>query len=280
MADNELGRYLRARREAVSPADLGLPPGPRRRTPGLRRAELAILAGVSVEYLTRLEQGRDTHPSAQVLGALADALRLPVEERDQLRLLAKPKDRPLCTARPPGREVRPSIRALVDRFDQTPAYVANRLGEILAHTPGFSRLADSSGLLDGDPPSLPRYVFTNPRARTLFPDWDRVAGELVSALWIEACREDPATLGLVDQLTVLGGAAFADRIATPPSAPRRTGTRRYAHPDAGELRLDYETLDLPDAGDQTLVVLLPADDASAAALDRLSGLRPGALRAV
>ncbi|MBI0384744.1 helix-turn-helix transcriptional regulator, partial [Streptomyces albiflaviniger] len=89
MSDNELGLFLRSRREAVAPADVGLPTGPRRRTPGLRRAELATLAGVSVEYVTRLEQGRDRRPSAPVLSALADALRLTASERVHLHRLSK-----------------------------------------------------------------------------------------------------------------------------------------------------------------------------------------------
>ncbi|MCF6526557.1 helix-turn-helix domain-containing protein, partial [Streptomyces sp. JJ36] len=151
MSDNELGRYLRARREAVTPADVGLPPGTRRRTPGLRRAELATLAGVSVEYLTRLEQGRDRHPSAQVLGALADALRLPSAERVRLRQVAKAvggHPGPCPAAEPPARAVRPTVRALLERLEPTPAVLLNRLSEVLAHTTGYARLVAPLGVLD------------------------------------------------------------------------------------------------------------------------------------
>jgi transcriptional regulator with XRE-family HTH domain len=110
--DGELGAFLRSRREAVNPADVGLPVGPRRRTPGLRRAELATLAGVSIDYLIRLEQGRDTHPSAQVLAALGEALRLGEDDLEHLRVLAViSHGTDLCpAARAAARTVRPGVR--------------------------------------------------------------------------------------------------------------------------------------------------------------------------
>src|SRR5215470_5991856 len=117
MGETELGAFLRARREAVPPAAVGLPHGTRRRTPGLRRAELATISGISVDYLTRLEQGRDRNPSPQVLGALADALRLSMAERIHLRNLAKAASGAdtLCPGRlPPERDVRPTMRALLE----------------------------------------------------------------------------------------------------------------------------------------------------------------------
>ncbi|CAN5779939.1 hypothetical protein BH23ACT8_BH23ACT8_07940 [soil metagenome] len=119
MSDNELGAFLRTRREAITPAEVGLPKSARRRTPGLRRAELATLAGVSVEYLTRLEQGRDRHPSAQVLVALADALRLSPDEGILPRRAAKAAAGDICPgAEPPARSVRPTVRALLDRLTE------------------------------------------------------------------------------------------------------------------------------------------------------------------
>ncbi|GGO64044.1 helix-turn-helix domain-containing protein [Nonomuraea cavernae] len=282
MTINELGAYLRARREAVTPADVGLPAGARRRTPGLRRSELATLAGVSVEYLARLEQGRDRHPSVQVLGALADVLRLDPEERIHLRRLSKGADGGvLCPAGvPPARSVRPTVRALLDRLEPAPALLLNRLGEVLARTSGYERLAAPLGLLDGDPPSLVRFVFTDSRARAVYPDWERVADELVAVLKLESSRDDPHVSHLADELTVVAGAPFADRLAAPAGPPSPTGVERLTHPEAGELRLAYETLELPVKDGQRLVVYLPADDATALALDRLSGRRPGGLRAV
>lgn len=189
MSDNELAAFLRGRREAITPAEVGLPTGPRRRAPGLRRAELATLAGISVEYLTRLEQGRDRNPSPQVLGALADALRLRVPDRILLRRLAKESgdDKALCSAaNPPVRTVRPTVRALLDRLEPTPAVLLNWLGDIVAYTSGYERFARPLGLLDGDPPNVMRYLFTDARARAVYPGWERLADEQVAHLRHEA----------------------------------------------------------------------------------------------
>jgi transcriptional regulator with XRE-family HTH domain len=280
MSESELGAFLRSRREAITPAEVGLPTGTRRRTPGLRRAELATLAGVSIDYLTRLEQGRDHHPSPQILGALADALRLFGQERIHLHILAKASGDPgfPCAAvDPPARSVRPTVQALLDRLDPAPAYVANRLGDVIAFTSGYQRLAGPIGLLDGDRPNLVRFVFTDPRARDAYPDWDRVAGERAASLPIATRRLDPHLADLIDELTVSAGAVFAGRLKAA-NLPQRTGAERLAHPVAGELRLSYERLELADPDEQHLVVYLPADDASSAALDHLTGRQPGALR--
>ena len=282
MTDSALSAFLRGRREAVTPAEVGLPTGSRRRTPGLRRSELATLAGISVEYLTRLEQGRDRHPSAQILGALADALRLSGPERMHLVMLAKAtgdSGLPCGAHEPPARSVRPTVRALLDRLEPAPAYVANRLGDVLAYTTGYESLAGPTGLLDGERPNLVRYVFTDPRARTAYPEWDRVASERAASLPLVTRHADPHLAALVDELTVTAGAAFTDRLRAAGPAPR-TGVERLAHPAVGELRLAYESLELPDADDQRLIVHLPADEASSAALDRLAGRRPGGLRPV
>jgi transcriptional regulator with XRE-family HTH domain len=282
VSDNELGAFLRSRREAVSPAEAGLPIGPRRRTPGLRRSELATLAGVSVEYVTRLEQGRDRNPSPQVLGALADALHLTVRDRILLRRLAKEagSDVVFCAqAVPPTRTVRTGLHAMLDRLEPTPAVLLNWIGDILAYTAGYERLARPLGLLDARRPNMLRYVFTDERARTAFPDWDRLADEQVAHLRHEAAVQDPYVAALADELTVTAGAPFSDRLAAVPAMPRRTGADLVVHPEAGTLRLAYETLALPDDG-QRMVVHLPADDATATALDRLNGRQPGALRAV
>jgi transcriptional regulator with XRE-family HTH domain len=282
VSDNELGMFLRLRREAVTPAEVGLPTGARRRTPGLRRAELATLAGVSVEYVTRLEQGRDRRPSAQVISALADTLRLTPAERVHLHRLTKGAEPGYSCmgGAGPARTVRPTVRALLDRLEPAPAVLLNRLSEILAHTAGYERLAGPIGLLDGNPPNVTRFVFTDPRARTAYPDWALVADEQVAALKQGPFRADPHIAGLADELTVTTGDAFTGRVASLPGLPRSTGVTRLHHPEVGELRLAYETLELPADHDQRLIVHLPADDATSAALDRLTGRHPGALRAV
>ncbi|MGW0839929.1 helix-turn-helix domain-containing protein [Streptomyces sp. NPDC002787] len=281
MSDNELAAFLRGRREAITPAEVGLPTGPRR-APGLRRAELATLAGITVEHLTRLEQGRDRDPSPQVLGALGDALRLPVPDRILLRRLAKDSGDDKTTgaaSTPPVRTVRPTVRALLDRLEPTPAVLLNWLGDIVAHTSGYERFARPLGLLDGDPPNVVRYLFTDERARTVYPDWERLADEQVAHLRHEASQHDPYVAALADELTVIAGARFTLRLRAVPAMPLRHGTDLVEHPEAGRLRLSYETLALPDDG-QRLTVHLPADEATATALDRLNGRIPGALRAV
>ncbi|MEV3857816.1 helix-turn-helix transcriptional regulator [Streptomyces sp. NPDC050095] len=283
MTDNELGAFLRTRREAVAPADVGLPTGPRRRTPGLRRSELATLAGISVEYLTRLEQGRDRNPSASVLGALADALRFDTDERMLLRRLSKASgaDAVFCSgATAPSDSVRPTVQALLRRLEPTPAVLVNWVGDILAHTEGYARFAAPLGILDAERPNVVRYLFTDERARAVYPDWDAVADDQVARFRQGAPLPDPHVAALVDELTVTAGAPFAERMAAAPTLPRRRGHDLVAHPEVGPLRLAHEALSLPDADAQTILVHLPADDATAAALDRLNGRKPGALRAV
>lgn len=281
MSDNGLGEFLRDRREALAPERVGLPVGPRRRTPGLRRAELATVSGVSVDYLTRLEQGRDRNPSPQVLVALADALRLSVGERVQLRNLSKAASGvgALCPQQPPEREVRPTMVSLLERLEPTPAVLFNRVGETLAYTTAYARLAGPVGLLDegGEPVNRLWFVFADDRARQVYPDWDRVADDRIAELRAESALDDPFLAHLVEELEVVGGSPFTDRLAAPLVAPRRTGVERLVHPDTGELRLSYESL---DAEGQRLVVYLPCDEETSAALDRLTLRGPGSLRAV
>lgn len=278
----ELGAFLRSRREAVSPTDVGLPVGHRRRTPGLRRAELATLAGISVDYLIRLEQGRDRRPSAQVLASLADALRLDEDERNVLRRFSiHSTGAELCPAvTPPARTVRPAVRAILDQLEPAPAFVLNKLTDLLAWTDGYARLAGPVGILDGDEPNLVRFTFDDARARTAYPDWDAIADEQVANLRDALRADDPHAMALVEELTAAGGGGFTDRWAARPVLHKRTGVKRIVHPTVGELRVVFETLQLPDADDQRLVVYLPADHATSSAFDRLTGRRPGALRAV
>ncbi|GIH74033.1 helix-turn-helix transcriptional regulator [Planobispora longispora] len=275
---NELGAFLRSRREAVVPAAVGLPGGSRRRTPGLRRAELATLAGVSVEYLTRLEQGRDRRPSGEILAALADALGLSPDERIHLHRLVKATTGGACqNVAPPARTVRPTVRALLDRLEPAPALVVNQLGELLAFTAGYGRLAGPLGLLEAAPPGLPnltRFVFTDARAREAFPDWDRVADERAADLRAAASLGDFHAAVLAEELTAAAGSPFSGRFAVQGALPGRTGVERWAHPLAGELLLAYESLEVSGAGEQRLIVYLPADGATETALDLLNRRLP------
>ena len=280
MIDGELGAFLRSRREALRPGQVGLPEGTRRRTPGLRRAELATLAQVSVEYLTRLEQGRDTRPSPEILAALADALRLGDADRQHLQELASVDHRrQLCAGGPAvSRTVRPEVRTLLEALRDRPAYLLNRLGDVLAWNDTFDRLARPLGLLDADHPNLVWFVFTDERARQYFPDWAELADQQVTELH-GLRRGDPATDAFAERLGRTVGTPFTSRWLRRPVAVRSTGRRWLRHPEVGPLRLAYETLEVAD-DQQRLVVQLPADAASTEALDRLLGRRPGGLRSV
>lgn len=280
MVEGELGAFLRSRREATSPESVGLPAGSRRRTPGLRRAELATLAGVSVDYLIRIEQGRDTNPSPQVLGALAGVLGLSEDEMTHLRHLVVAGQGPeLCPGlRPAAQEVRPTVRTLLDRMEPTPAVVLNHLSDLLAWTDGYAALAGPLGILEATRPNLVAYTFTDERARRAYPDWDDVALQMAASLHAEQRAPGDDARTFADHLRAEAG--FEERWEACAVAPLRTGIQAIDHPDVGVLRLAFEVLDLPDADRQRLVAYLPADEATATGLDRLAGRSPGRLRAV
>ena len=257
MADNALGRFLRARRDATAPASVGLPTGPRRRAPGLRRGELAERAGISVEYLTRLERGSDRYPSGQVLGSLADALALTADERVHLYRLIKADSGAQCQAASAVPELRPTVRALLDRLGATPAYVTDPAGDVLACTDGFRSLAGPVGLLDDERPNLARYVFADPRSRTTFPDWQEIAAERAAAVRAAADLGDLAAGALAVELSITAGTEFGDRYAAAAALPAQTGVERWSVP-SGTQRLAYETLALPGVDEHRIVVYLPA----------------------
>ena len=268
MGVTTVGEFLRARREQLQPGDVGLPDNGRRRTPGLRREEVATLAGVSIDYLVRLEQGRDTRPSASVIAALADALRLDDEQRRQFSTLAMiSQSAELCpTARPIARSVAPTVAALLERLDTTPAFVASPANDLLAWNTAWERLVRPLGMLDGPSPNLARHVFLNPGARTIYSDWRAAADQQVSRLRAASDRwgDDEDFAALMDELRDAPG--FAERWAGFAATERRRGAMRIAHSDLGRLRFDYEVLLLPDDVDeQRLVTWLPADDATARA---------------
>lgn len=166
---------------------------------------------------------------------LADALQLPVTERILLRRLVKEAghDAVFCTSVvEPTRTVRPSVRAMLDRLEPTPAVLLNWIGDILAYTSGYRRFAGPLGVLDGKQPNILRYVFTDERARAAYSNWDQVADVQVAHLRHEASLQDPHVAAVADELTVTAGAPFADRLAAVPAMPRRAGTDLVAHPEA------------------------------------------------
>jgi transcriptional regulator with XRE-family HTH domain len=268
-----VAEFLRARRDQLRPGDVGLPDSGRRRTPGLRREEVATLAGVSIDYLVRLEQGRDTKPSPSVLAALADALRLDDDERRQLYTLAMvSQSAELCPGpRPLAREVPPTVKALLEGLNPTSAFVAGPANDVLAWNHSWELLVRPLGMLDDAAPNLARHVFVHPQARTVYPDWVAAADEQVSRLRAATGRwgEDAEFAALINELRAVP--EFAERWSLLAATERRRGTRTIVHRDLGRLRLNYEVLLLPDDVDeQRLITWLPADETTATALARLT----------
>jgi transcriptional regulator with XRE-family HTH domain len=264
-----VAEFLRARRDQLQPADVGLSDNGRRRTPGLRREEVATLAGVSIDYLVRLEQGRDTKPSPSVIAALADALLLDDDQRRQLYLLAMvSQSGELCPkARPLARQAAPTVMALLEGLNPTPAFVAGPANDVLAWNDAWEQLVRPLGILEGARPNLARHVFLHPQARTVYPDWIVAADEQISRLRAASGRwgDDTDFKALMDDLRT--NPEFNERWSLFATTEKRRGAARIAHPDLGQLHLNYEVLLLADALDeQRLIAWLPADDATAAAL--------------
>ncbi|MEV2212874.1 helix-turn-helix transcriptional regulator [Streptomyces sp. NPDC050997] len=250
----ELSEFLRTRRARLKPTDVGLPDfGRRRRVPGLRREELAQLAGVSVAYYTRLEQGNGRNVSAEVLDAIARALRLTDAEHAHLTHLAKPKQH---KKKPPARaqQVRGTLRTLLDSMDGVPAYIAGRRSDILA----WNRMAAA---VFGDWAELPaaernwaRLVFLRPEYRDLFVDWEQKAIDIVCVLRMDAgCHpDDPRLSALVGELSVKSE-EFRRLWATHDVKEKSHGLKRLRHPLVGHLDLSFEGFHLVDDQEQSLV---------------------------
>ncbi|MFE9426609.1 helix-turn-helix transcriptional regulator [Kitasatospora sp. NPDC006697] len=255
--ENTLGEFLRSRRARIQPAEVGLPAYGRRRVPGLRREEVAQLAGVSVDYYVRLEQGRGQHVSAAVLDAVARVLRLDPVEHDHLRLLAHPPrpDGPAALGAGGGavQTVRPGLRRLLDRMADVPAFVLGRRMDVLA----WNALGDAVGGFSAMAPgrcNAAWQTFTDPAARELYPDWAHVAEETVGYLRLDAGRHpnDPVLSRMVAELSQLRP-EFAKLWAAQEVHDKTWGSKRLDHPVAGELEFAYETLQLPGDRDQLLV---------------------------
>lgn len=272
-----LGDFIRAKRDDTQPADLGIVEYGRRRAPGLRRSDLAARSRISVEYLTRIEQGRDRNPTGPVINAIADALRLDARERRHMAYLAKITGG-ACAAHTeperPTREVRPSVRRILDLIEPGVATLTNRLGDILAYTHGFQAIMGPTGVLDAEEPNLTRYVFTDHRARGTFPDWVRVADEQAFNLWLGPSAG--ASEWFKTELAPSAGPEFTSRLdqhLPPDNAPVRIRVR------GEDFRFDRETLELPDPDAQQIIVFLPADQHTTRAISRLRSDGPN-LRAI
>ncbi|MFF4017483.1 helix-turn-helix transcriptional regulator [Streptomyces sp. NPDC001843] len=251
----ELSEFLRTRRARLKPQDVGLPDlGRHRRVPGLRREELAQLAGVSVAYYTRLEQGNGQNVSAEVLDSIARALRLTDAEQAHLTRLAKGKQhKKKPSARP--QQVRASIGQLLETMDAVPAYVVGRRSEILA----WNRMAAA---VFGDWSELPaaernwaRLVFLRPEYQDLYEDWEQKAIDIVCALRMDAgCYpDDPRLSALVGELSVKSE-DFRRLWATHDVKEKSHGVKRLRHPLVGALSLNFESFRMTDDADQSLIV--------------------------
>ncbi|HXZ64334.1 MAG TPA: helix-turn-helix domain-containing protein [Streptosporangiaceae bacterium] len=270
----DLAAFLRARRGRLRPAQVGLPASGRRRTPGLRRQEVAQVAAMSVDYYIRLEQARGPRPSRQVLAALARALLLTADEREYLYRLAGETPPP---APAPVREISPGIRSLLDSMPDTPAYVVDAKYDILAWNQVATHfIGDLSGFPDADR-NMVRWLFGTAAAALPWPDEDaeRFARSTVAELRA-ACARYPADRGIADLVTELLGtsSAFADMWAAQEVGSRRPLRKRLVHPMAGPLAFECQILHVGDTGQRLIAYCAAPGSATQVAFRRLAALRP------
>lgn len=283
----ELGNFLRTLRARLRPEDVGLVSyGARRRVPGLRREELAQLAGVSVAYYTRLEQGQSHNASEGVLDALARALRLSTDERAHLRALARPVR---GVRRPPVRhdKVRPGVARLLAAATDIPAVALGPRFEVLAWNPlGHALLA---GHLDPDSPSRPqdrpntqRLLFLDPHTRELYPDREQETRRAVSALRVAAGQrpDDQQLAELIGELS-MKSTEFSALWSRHTVKNCTYGTKRFHHPLVGALELDFEMMQTPDgSGQGVLMFTAQPGSPSEAALHLLGAEHAPGIRAL
>ncbi|MEU4475048.1 helix-turn-helix transcriptional regulator [Micromonospora sp. NPDC023888] len=267
MDRRELAVFLRSRRERITPAEVGLPAGPRRRTPGLRREEVAQLAFISTEYYTRLEQGRAPRPSREVLAGVVRALRLSNAERAHLHHLAGATPGP-----PPGpaREVRRSVLDLLQRLPQAAAIVTSAAYEVLAWNDLAAALMEDFSVLPRRDRNLVRQVFLGPfpQGRRLYgvSDADAFARTAVRRLRATAARypDDPEVRRLVRDL-LAGSEDFGRLWAAHDVDAERTLCKTFQHPLVGPVTVNCDVLDISDQDQQVVIYTAvpgsPSDEA-------------------
>lgn len=269
---SEIKEFLASRRARVTPQQAGIAVyGRNRRVKGLRREEVALLAGVSVDYYVRLERGNLRGVSEQVLDALARALQLDEAERAHLFDLARAASTGLVARRRAGgQRVRPSIQRILDVV-AAPAWVRNARHDLLAaNRLGYALYAE---LLSDpiSPPNNARYVFLNPRSKEFFVDWERAADDIVAMLRSEAGRNpyDKALTDLIGELSTRSE-TFRTRWAAHDVRFHRTGRKQLHHPVVGDLDLSFEAMELPGEGLTMLVYTAEPSSSSQEALDLLA----------
>ncbi|MDN3057362.1 helix-turn-helix transcriptional regulator [Streptomyces hygroscopicus] len=257
--NTELSEFLRTRRARLSPGEAGVSVSndSPRRVPGLRREELAQLAGVSTDYYTRLEQGRHLNVSEAVLDAVARALQLDDTERAYLFELARPRPRRTVRRRPPRpQRVRPGVHALLRTLDGvSPAFVLGRRGDVLAANRLARALIIDFEALPYHERNMARFMFLDEAARELWPEWETVAAEMVASLRLEAGRhpDDPRLTELVGELTIKSQ-EFRKWWADHNVREKTHGVKLYHHPVVGDMTLAYENVTVPGDPDQALCI--------------------------
>jgi transcriptional regulator with XRE-family HTH domain len=245
----EIREFLTTRRARITPEQAGLPAyGGNRRVTGLRREEVAMLAGVSADYYTRLERGSLVGASDSVLDALARALQLDDAERDHLFDLARSDNAARTTRRAPSarRRLKPVIQQVLDAITEAAADVRNERGDIVASNKLALALYSEIHAETVRPPNVPRYTFLNPSARDFFVDWDRAATDVVAVLRAAVGRNpyDKSLSDLVGELSTRSD-EFRIRWAAHNVRRHTTGTKRMRHHVIGEIELNYQSLELP-----------------------------------
>ena len=277
MDKQELGAFLRSRRERLLPQDAGLPAGPRRRTPGLRREEVAVLAHISTEYYVRLEQGRAPRPSAEVLAGIAGALRLTDAESDHLHLLAGTA--PSRNGRH-RRDVRPSIVALLERLPLTAGFVTSAAFEVLAWNDLAAALMENFAELEPADRNLARRAFLGRPHLFGVSDGSEFRIHVVTGLRQALARypSDPAVIDLVGELRA-GSAEFARLWGRHDVQAAPMITKTFRHPVVGEITVDCDSMALTDRDQNLVLYTAPVGSRSAEALALLNVLGPDAVRA-
>lgn len=251
----EISEFLRTRRDRVTPEQAGIIGGGRRRVSGLRREEVAMLAGMSSDYYSKMERGHLAGVSAEVLDALARALQLDDAETEHLHDLARAANPSPVRRKPKVADpsVRPSLQRFLDTITGTPTWVRNRQMDIVA-TNALGRALLAPVLDDrASRGNNALYTFFNPGARIYYPEWDQGASSIVATLRSEAGRHphDKALTGLIGEL-VTRSDDFRLRWASHDVRYHRTGVKRIHHPEVGDLEFTYEAFDLPDSPGWTM----------------------------
>lgn len=267
----ELSEFLRSRRARLKPADVGIPDyGRRRRVPGLRREELAQVAGVSVSYYTHLEQGNGANVSVEVLDAIARALQLTETEHAHLTHLVRPTRQKAGKPPPRTQRLRPAVQQLLDTMTDVPAYVNGFGMDILGWNRTAAALFGNWAELSPEERNWGRLIFLSPAMRDLFIDWEAKAGGVTGILRMHAGShpEDPRLASLVGELS-MRSEEFRRLWAAHEVHRKGHGVLRMNHPLVGELTLSYETFPLPDDSDQVFVTYHAEPGSESAAALRL-----------